>query len=58
MTKIIISDLEKIREINTTSHDKYKAQLMVCAGTGCVANKSFKIKEALENELKKKKSCL
>ncbi|GAI26194.1 unnamed protein product, partial [marine sediment metagenome] len=26
---------------------------MLCAGTGCVSNKSFKIKEVLEKELKK-----
>jgi NADH:ubiquinone oxidoreductase subunit F (NADH-binding)/(2Fe-2S) ferredoxin len=26
---------------------------MVCAGTGCVSNRSFQIKEALENEIKK-----
>lgn len=26
---------------------------MVCAGTGCVSNKSFKIKEALEKQIKK-----
>jgi len=29
--------------------------LMLCAGTGCVSNKSLKIKEALEKELKKHK---
>jgi NADH-quinone oxidoreductase subunit F len=32
----------------------YRAHLLVCAGTGCVSNGSFKIKEALEKELKKK----
>ncbi|MFQ5867361.1 MAG: NADH-quinone oxidoreductase subunit NuoF [bacterium] len=31
----------------------YRTHLMVCAGTGCVSNKSFKIKEALEVEIKK-----
>jgi NADH-quinone oxidoreductase subunit F len=29
----------------------YRAHLLVCAGTGCVSNGSFKIKEALEKEL-------
>lgn len=33
---------------------KYRTYLMVCAGTGCVANQSMKIKERLESELKKK----
>ena len=31
----------------------YRTHLMLCAGTGCVSNNSFKIKEALENEIKK-----
>lgn len=37
-------------EYNT---DKYRLHLMLCAGTACVSNKSFKIKEVLEEELKK-----
>jgi NADP-reducing hydrogenase subunit HndC len=32
---------------------QYRIQLMVCAGTGCVSNHSFEIKEALEKEIKK-----
>jgi NADH-quinone oxidoreductase subunit F len=31
----------------------YRTHVMLCAGTGCVANGSFRIKEALERELKK-----
>jgi len=31
----------------------YRTHLMLCAGTGCVSNDSFKIKEALEKEIKK-----
>lgn len=34
---------------------QYRIQLMVCAGTGCVSNHSFDIKEALEKEIKKNK---
>jgi NADH-quinone oxidoreductase subunit F len=30
-----------------------RMHIMLCAGTGCVSNKSFKIREALEVELKK-----
>jgi len=32
---------------------KYRQHLLVCAGTGCVANHSFEIKEALEKEITK-----
>jgi NADH:ubiquinone oxidoreductase subunit F (NADH-binding)/(2Fe-2S) ferredoxin len=32
----------------------YRLNLMVCAGTGCVANHSFEVKKALEAELKKR----
>jgi NADH:ubiquinone oxidoreductase subunit F (NADH-binding)/(2Fe-2S) ferredoxin/NAD-dependent dihydropyrimidine dehydrogenase PreA subunit len=32
----------------------YRTNLMLCAGTACVANRSFKIKEALEKEIKKR----
>ena len=32
----------------------YRTYLMVCAGTGCVANQSMKIKEKLETEIRKK----
>jgi NADH:ubiquinone oxidoreductase subunit F (NADH-binding)/(2Fe-2S) ferredoxin/Pyruvate/2-oxoacid:ferredoxin oxidoreductase delta subunit len=34
---------------------QYRAHLLVCAGTGCVSTGSFKIKEALEKEIKKRK---
>jgi NADH:ubiquinone oxidoreductase subunit F (NADH-binding)/(2Fe-2S) ferredoxin/Pyruvate/2-oxoacid:ferredoxin oxidoreductase delta subunit len=34
---------------------QYRAHLLVCAGTGCVSCGSFKIKEALEKEIKKRK---
>ncbi len=32
----------------------YRTYLMVCAGTGCVANQSMKIKDKLENEIRKR----
>ncbi len=34
---------------------QYRAHLLVCAGTGCVSCGSFKIKEALETELRKRR---
>ncbi|HUV09030.1 MAG TPA: NADH-quinone oxidoreductase subunit NuoF [Spirochaetia bacterium] len=32
----------------------FRMNLMVCAGTGCVSNKSLKVKEALEREIKER----
>ena len=32
---------------------RHRLHLMVCAGTACVSNRSFEIKEALEREIKK-----
>jgi len=32
----------------------YRAHLMVCAGTGCVSNRSYKVKDALEQEIKRR----
>ena len=53
MTKVTLADLEKIRNQVISQRNKFKGQLMVCSGTGCVANKSFSIQEVLEKELKK-----
>ncbi len=36
-----------------TSEKTYRIHLMVCAGTGCVSNHSFEVKDALEEEIKK-----
>ncbi len=33
--------------------ERFRANILVCAGTGCVASGSLKIKQALEDELKK-----
>jgi NADH-quinone oxidoreductase subunit F len=41
--------------MNEINSDKYRLHLMLCAGTACVSNKSFKIKDVLEEELKKQK---
>lgn len=46
-------DNQNIQPINEQSSKHYRMHLMLCAGTGCVSNKSFKIKEVLEKELKK-----
>lgn len=34
--------------------NNYRLEVMLCAGTGCVSCGSFKIKETLEDEIKKK----
>jgi NADH:ubiquinone oxidoreductase subunit F (NADH-binding)/(2Fe-2S) ferredoxin len=34
--------------------EKFRANLMLCAGTGCVASGTMKVKDALQAELKKK----
>ena len=39
--------------MNEHNTDKYRLHLMLCAGTACVSNRSFKIKDVLEQELKK-----
>ncbi len=31
----------------------YRLNIMICAGTGCVSNRSFQIKDAIDSELKK-----
>ncbi len=31
----------------------YRAQLLICAGTGCVSNRAFKVRDALVEEIKK-----
>ncbi len=32
----------------------YRAQLLICAGTGCVSNRSFKVRDALVEEIEKR----
>ena len=32
---------------------EYRMHLMLCAGNGCISNRSLRIEEALEKELKK-----
>lgn len=39
--------------MNKQADKRNRLQLMLCAGTGCVSNKSFKIREVLEKELLK-----
>lgn len=38
----------------TEATKAYRAQLLICAGTGCVSNRSFKVRDALEEEIAKR----
>jgi NADH:ubiquinone oxidoreductase subunit F (NADH-binding)/(2Fe-2S) ferredoxin len=55
-------DLDKIRDKiyptiairdGAKPTEAFRAQLMLCAGTGCVSNRSFDVQKALEDELEK-----
>ncbi|MBC8199488.1 MAG: NADH-quinone oxidoreductase subunit NuoF [Desulfobacterales bacterium] len=48
-----ISDLEDIRESILQDKDSEKTIIRLCLSTGCRAQKSLKVNEALENEIKK-----
>lgn len=57
MDQLTISDIEKIKDKRLAEEDSYKAMLMICAGTGCVAAGSMTlydlfVKELNERELK------
>ena len=41
----------RTEEGSVSEPDTYRMHLMVCAGTGCVSNKSLQVKEALEKEI-------
>lgn len=47
------SDDTKAQQSNKVAEKRYRTDLMLCAGTACVSNGTFKIQEALERELKK-----
>jgi len=63
--KLKVEDLQEIAErmkpvtdlrngVAPNEQDKgYRMDLMLCAGTGCVSNKSFDLKTAIEEELQK-----
>ncbi len=46
-----VKDLKELREQWTANLGKQKMRILVCAGTGCVANGSLKIYEAIKNQL-------
>ena len=52
MSKILLHDLDHIKEKKLTEQKNYKAMLMVCTGTGCVSAGSFTLYDLLKKELK------
>ncbi|MDK1032286.1 MAG: (2Fe-2S) ferredoxin domain-containing protein, partial [Planctomycetia bacterium] len=38
----------------TESTKTHRAHLLICAGTGCVSNRSFKVRDALVAEIEKR----
>lgn len=55
MPRVSIEDLKKIRGNGKSGAKvkKFRAQLLVCAGTGCISGKSFETAKALETEIGK-----
>jgi len=46
-----IEQLEELQRKACTNYDGYDSALMVCAGTGCVANNAKSLIDCLRNEL-------
>ena len=46
-------DLEKIRDDYKAAASKIQRRIIICAGTGCVANGSLEVRDALAEALKK-----
>ena len=53
--KLKPADIDKIALRSRADVEKYRMRLMICAGTGCVSNKSFEVRDALNNEIAKRK---
>lgn len=46
---------EKTQTPRKRQSKTYRTHLLICAGTGCVSNHAFEVKDALEKEIKKQK---
>ena len=51
MSKTKTIDLQKIQEKYNKASAKYEKRLILCAGTGCIANGAMKVHEKFVNEL-------
>lgn len=54
MNKISLEKLKEMQEERNSQINNYKAALMVCTGTGCIAGGAYKLKDLLTDELKKR----
>ena len=53
MAKLTVADVKQRISDYAAKHDKVARRIIVCGGTGCVANGSLKLRDALVEELKK-----
>ncbi|MEF8798939.1 MAG: NADH-quinone oxidoreductase subunit NuoF [Candidatus Bipolaricaulota bacterium] len=51
MNNLSAEELAQIKERVEEKKDQYNYRVMLCAGTACVSNESFVVKEALEKEI-------
>ncbi|MEF8725443.1 MAG: NADH-quinone oxidoreductase subunit NuoF [Candidatus Bipolaricaulota bacterium] len=51
MSNLSIEELNQISDRVEQENAKYEYRVMLCAGTACVSNDSFEVKEALEDEI-------
>jgi len=54
MDQLTINDIDRIKEKKLAEQDKYKAMLMICAGTGCVSAGSMTLFDLFDKELKER----
>ena len=52
--KLKSEDLDVISQRVKADGLRYRMNLMICTGTGCVSNESFRVRDALEKELAKR----
>ena len=46
-----LQDLDRIRDQTKQEEAQYRAQVLVCAGAGCISSKCGEVKEAVEREI-------
>lgn len=46
-------NLDKVAQEYARMHDTVKRRLIICAGTGCIANGSLKLYEEMQKEVQK-----
>jgi NADH:ubiquinone oxidoreductase subunit F (NADH-binding)/(2Fe-2S) ferredoxin/NAD-dependent dihydropyrimidine dehydrogenase PreA subunit len=54
MDQLTISEIDRIKEKSLAEYDKYKAMLMICAGTACVSAGSMTLYDLFVRELKER----